>query len=94
MDDSRSERLKAQNKLEDEERIVKELQRQYKQIADALKDEEVKINRIDVELDSRLQQLTEEYEISFEAAKENYPLTLDIQEARKKSSSLSWQLMN
>ncbi len=84
MDDCRSERLKAQNKLEDEERIVKELQRQYKQITDALKDEEVKINRIDVELDSRLQQLTEEYEISFEAAKEKYPLTLDIQEARKK----------
>lgn len=84
MDDCRSERLKAQNKLEDEERVVKELQRQYKQITDALKDEEVKINRIDVELDSRLQQLTEEYEISFEAAKEKYPLTLDIQEARKK----------
>ncbi|TYR82834.1 chromosome segregation protein SMC [Priestia megaterium] len=84
MDDCRAERLKAQNKLEDAERFVKELHRQYKQITEALKDEEVRINRIDVELDSRLYQLNEEYETSFEAAREKYPLELPIQEARKK----------
>ncbi len=48
MDDCRSERLKAQNKLEDEEDCKRAAKRQYKQIADALRDEEVKINRIDV----------------------------------------------
>ncbi|KSU89692.1 chromosome segregation protein SMC [Bacillus sp. VT 712] len=84
MDDCRAERLKSQNKLEDAERFVKELHRQHKQIANALKDEEVKLNRIDVELDSRLHQLNEEYQTSFEAAKASYQLTIPIDEARKK----------
>ncbi|MEE6131282.1 chromosome segregation protein SMC [Priestia sp. GS2] len=84
MDDCRAERLKSQNKLEDAERFVKELHRQHKQITNALKDEEVKLNRIDVELDSRLHQLNEEYQTSFEAAKASYQLTVPIDEARKK----------
>ncbi|WP_110112862.1 chromosome segregation protein SMC [Bacillus sp. CGMCC 1.16541] len=84
MDEQRAERLKRQNKLEEEERELKELQRQYKQVADALKDEEVKINRLEVALDNRLHQLSEDYSLSFEAAKEAYPLTGSIDEARKK----------
>lgn len=84
MDDCRAERLKSQNKLEDAERFVKELHRQHKQITNVLKDEEVKLNRIDVELDSRLHQLNEEYQTSFEAAKASYQLTVPIDEARKK----------
>ncbi|MBU5594589.1 chromosome segregation protein SMC [Amphibacillus sp. MSJ-3] len=45
---------------------------------------EVKANRLDVELENRLIQLQEEYELSFEKAKECYEKTDDLQLLRKK----------
>lgn len=80
----RAERLAFYEKVESEERELKELKRQYKQVSEVLKAEEVKLNRLDVELDNRLEHLREEYMLSFEAAKEEYPLDLDIEEARKR----------
>ncbi|QGQ46887.1 chromosome segregation protein SMC [Metabacillus sediminilitoris] len=80
----RNERLKLQEKLEFEERELKELKRQDKQLQDILKDEEVKLNRLDVELDNRLNHLREEYFLTFEGAKEKYKLEIDLDEARKR----------
>lgn len=80
----REERLQLQTLLEDAEREAKELKRQHKQMADILKDEEVKVNRIDVELENLLDYLREEYLITFEGAKEQFPLTVSPDEARKK----------
>ncbi|HJV32186.1 MAG TPA: chromosome segregation protein SMC [Bacillales bacterium] len=80
----RQERLELQSLLEDSELEVKELKRQHKGMVEVLKDEEVKVNRIDVELENRLTHLREEYLLSFDGAKEQYPLTISIEEARKK----------
>jgi chromosome segregation protein len=80
----REERLKLQTALEDLELETKELKRQHKGMAEVLKDEEVKQNRLDVELENRLNHLREEYLLSFEAAKEEYPLLIEVDEARKK----------
>lgn len=80
----REQRLQYQTKLEHLEREWKEKKRQHKQLADMVKDEEVKLNRLDVELENLLNRLREEYMLSFEAAKEAYPLTVDAQEARKR----------
>ncbi|WP_409253673.1 chromosome segregation protein SMC [Bacillus sp. SCS-153A] len=80
----REERMKIQTAVEDEELHLKELKRQHKGLLGALKDEEVKINRLDVELENRLAHLREEYMLTFEAAKEDYPLTMHLDEARKK----------
>ncbi|MGM7681731.1 chromosome segregation protein SMC [Cytobacillus sp. Hm23] len=80
----RDQRLHLQQKLEDQEREAKEQKRQYKQLVEVLRDEEVKINRLDVELENRLTHLREEYMLTFEAAKERYPLELNIEEARQK----------
>lgn len=80
----REERLQLHEKLEFEERELKELKRQDKQLQDILKDEEVKLNRLDVELDNRLNHLREEYLLTFEGAKEKYKLEMDIDEARKR----------
>lgn len=80
----REERLKLQAALEDLELETKELKRQHKGMTEALKDEEVKLNRLDVELENRLNHLREEYLLSFDAAKEEYPLTIPADEARKK----------
>ncbi|NKE05304.1 chromosome segregation protein SMC [Mesobacillus selenatarsenatis] len=80
----RNERLELQNKLEDQELESKELRRLLKGINEVLRDEEVKLNRLDVELDNKLAHLREEYLLSYEAAKEQYPLTIPADEARRK----------
>jgi chromosome segregation protein len=80
----RQERMQMQTGLEDAEIEAKEIKRLHKGMIEVLKDEEVKINRLDVELETRLSHLREEYLLSFEGAKEQYPLTVPVQEARKK----------
>ncbi|HET7615550.1 MAG TPA: chromosome segregation protein SMC, partial [Bacillales bacterium] len=79
----RGQRAELQQRVEDQERELKEMKRAQKQQADLLRAEEVKQNRLDVELDNRLNMLQEEYELSFEAAKEKFTLTVGADEARK-----------
>ena len=57
----REKRLSMQQQIEDEEVTISELKRQHQQIVNVLKDEEVKLNRLDVELETRLNQLSEKY---------------------------------
>jgi chromosome segregation protein len=80
----RQERFELQTALDDLELEAKELKRRHKGMVEVLKDEEVKINRLDVELENRLAQLREEYLLSFDGAKEQYPLAIPVEEARKK----------
>ncbi|HHW38851.1 MAG TPA: chromosome segregation protein SMC [Bacillales bacterium] len=88
----REERLKQQLSQEDLSRENKELRRQHRQMVDATKEEEVKINRLDVELENRLIHLREEYMLSFDAAKEKYPLTLEIEEAKRKVKLIKMEI--
>ncbi|MBP3038306.1 chromosome segregation protein SMC [Bacillaceae bacterium Marseille-Q3522] len=80
----RQERFALQESLEHLEVEIKALKRDHKGMSEALKDEEVMLNRLDVELENRLNQLREEFQLSFEGAKEQYPLSLSLEEARKK----------
>lgn len=80
----KQERVQLLKKLEDLDIECKELKRLHKGLSEAVKDEEVKLNRLDVELENRLDHLREEYMLSYEAAKENHPLTIPADEARKK----------
>ncbi|MFF2907148.1 chromosome segregation protein SMC, partial [Bacillus velezensis] len=70
--------------LDTNELELKEMKRLYKQKTEILKDEEVKLGRMEVELDNLLQYLREEYSLSFEGAKEQYQLELEPEEARKR----------
>ncbi|PLT34240.1 chromosome segregation protein SMC [Bacillus sp. V5-8f] len=81
---SKEERAVYQEDLENLGFVLKELKRQYKGISEVVKDEEVKLNRLDVELENRLDQLREEYLLSFEGAKEKFTLEISAEEARKK----------
>ncbi|MDJ1631672.1 hypothetical protein QNN00_19940 [Bacillus velezensis] len=79
----RDQRVKLQRALDTNELELKEMKRLYKQKTDILKDEEVKLGRMEVELDNLLQYLREEYSLSFEGAKEQYQLELEPEEARR-----------
>ncbi|MGG0790199.1 chromosome segregation protein SMC [Peribacillus simplex] len=63
---------------------LKEENRLYRGIVEVIKDEEVKLTRLDVELENRLDHLREEYTLSFEGAKEQYPLMMPAEEAQKR----------
>ncbi len=81
----REQRLTTYTELEKLEQQVKEQTRQQKQLVDTIQDEEIKVTRLDMELENALKKLSEEHSLSFEAAKENYKLQTSIDDARKKS---------
>lgn len=80
----RKERLFLQETHNDMEKELKEKKRQLKQISDILHVEEVKVNRLDVDLENKLGKLTNDYEISFDAAKHKYPLMMSPNDAATK----------
>ena len=49
-----------------------------------LKDLEIKVSKMDVKLDYYLNTLSEDYELTYEKAKEKYKLELEVEEARTK----------
>lgn len=79
----REERLQLQISLDELEMEIKEQRRVHRGMVQALKDEEVKLNRIDVELDTRLNHLREEYLMTYEGAKEEYSLSMNVDDARR-----------
>lgn len=69
----RNERATLFYKQEQLEQQVKEIRREVKTLEEQLHQEEVKVNRNEVELDHLLNKLSEEYEMSYDLAKQKYP---------------------
>lgn len=65
------QREQLQKDREQQELQVRELERQVKKKQETLHQQEVRTNRLDVELNHCLQKLSEEYEMSYERAKES-----------------------
>lgn len=80
----RQERTESFRSIEEMEVELKEAKRQYKQLSDGLRTEEVSINRLDVELETRLTHLREEYELSYEGAKQKHKLEMPLEDAKRK----------
>lgn len=80
----REQRVAYQSDLEDYVQSLREKQRQYKSLSDLLKQQEVNSNRLDVELENRLEQLNITYTMTYEAAKMNYKLEIPVEDARKR----------
>ncbi|RJE86717.1 chromosome segregation protein SMC [Paenibacillus sp. 1011MAR3C5] len=64
--------------LEQGESETKEQRAQLRAVEDQMRSTEIAVNRQDVELDNLLRKLSEEYELSFELAKEQYPVPEDV----------------
>jgi len=79
---SKEQRMKEQERLENTEVKLKELQRIHKIHAEALRSCEIKQNRLEVEHSTLTAKLEETYELSIEEAAE-YPLSLPEDEARR-----------
>lgn len=74
IDELKNGRRKEQHHMEALEIKLKQLRREHKQLEETIHQNEVKANRLDVELENYLSLLREDYELSFELAKERYPL--------------------
>jgi chromosome segregation protein len=79
----RNERNQLSVELERIEHETREIRKKAKQVEDVLHAEEVKSNRYDVELDHLLSKLSEEYQMSYEWAKEKYPPTKEMAELQQ-----------
>ncbi|MFE5319632.1 chromosome segregation protein SMC [Paenibacillus sp. NPDC056579] len=78
LDLKRAERAQWQAKLEHEENKTREERNQLRQVEEHLHQTEVRVNRLDVELENILKKLADDYELSFELAKERYPVPEDV----------------
>ncbi|ANE47511.1 chromosome segregation protein SMC [Paenibacillus swuensis] len=74
----RAERAGWLKRLEEGENETREQRVQLKQVEEQLRQTEVKVNRLDVELENLLRKLSEDYELSYELAKERYPVPEDV----------------
>ncbi|MGG4146121.1 chromosome segregation protein SMC [Paenibacillus algorifonticola] len=74
----RSARADRIRELEEGESETKEQRTQLRQIEEQLRQNEIAANRLDVELDNLLRKLSEEYELSIELAREQYPVPEDV----------------
>jgi chromosome segregation protein len=90
--EQRKKRQEVQARLAEQEADVKEKRRQLKEIEDTLHKYEVKVERMDVELDNLLHKLREEYELSYEMAKAKYALPEDVVEAEAIVKGLKQQI--
>jgi chromosome segregation protein len=92
MEFKRAERAEWLRKLEEGESLTKEQRVRLKQVEDQLRQTEVRVNRLDVELDNLLNKLAEEYELGFELAKARYRVPDDVPAAQNEVKELKRQI--
>ncbi|MBD2846117.1 chromosome segregation protein SMC [Paenibacillus sp. IB182496] len=80
-DFKRAERAAFMQQLEEGESETKEQRNRLRQVEEQMRQAEIAANRLDVELDNLLRKLSEDYALSFELAKERYPVPEDVQAA-------------
>ncbi|RKP55419.1 chromosome segregation protein SMC [Cohnella endophytica] len=74
----RADRAEKHRELERKEGETKDQRAKLRNVEEGMRQAEIAVNRMDVELDNLLRKLTEEYEIGFELAKARYPMPEDI----------------
>ncbi|GFZ83685.1 chromosome partition protein Smc [Paenibacillus marchantiophytorum] len=92
IDFKRAERTEWLHKLEQEENETRAQRTQLKQVEESLHQTEVRVTRLDVELENMLKKLAEDYELSYELAKDRYPVPEDIQGTQSKVRELKREI--
>ena len=82
------EKISLNEELEDFETSLKKENSLYNAKSNELKDLEIKASRLEVKLDNLLNNLTENYSMTYDRAKENYKLDIDVNIARNEVSKL------
>src|SRR5690625_2837490 len=80
--------------MSDAERELKEENRLHQDFIGIVQEKEVKANRLDVDLENRLTQLQNDYEITYERAKQNYKKSANIEETKDIVDKLKKKINN
>ncbi|WP_010630981.1 chromosome segregation protein SMC [Sporolactobacillus vineae] len=80
----KKERETAQGALSKREQAIHEERLAAAGLSEALQQENVRLGRFDVQLDHLIDTLRQDYQMTFEAARADYPLKMDPEAARKK----------
>ncbi len=88
LDYYQNEKVKVSNELAEFEHSVKKDNALYLEKSKEMKELEIEVNRSDVKLDNLLNLLSETYSMTYEFAKENYTLSMEMNEARTQVGSL------
>ncbi|MFP4975859.1 chromosome segregation protein SMC [Paenibacillus sp. CN-4] len=82
LDFGRAERAALTRKLEQEEGQTKDQRQALRTVEEQLRQTEVAVGRMDVELENILRKLRDDYELSYELAKQRYPVPDDVPAAQ------------
>ncbi|WP_150268222.1 chromosome segregation protein SMC [Paenibacillus tepidiphilus] len=82
LDLARADRAALTRKLELAEGETKDQRQALRAVEDKLRSTEVAVGRLDVELDNILRKLSDDYELSYELAKQRYPVPEDVPAAQ------------
>ncbi len=82
LDKLKSEKSELNTQLSEVELSIRKNNADYNKKVSELNELEVKLGKMDIKLDNLLLRLNEEYDITYERAKQNYEVTEDIEENR------------
>ncbi|MNO12039.1 Chromosome partition protein Smc [compost metagenome] len=88
----RASRVVLVKKLEEGESETKEQRTSLKAVEEQLRQTEIQANRLDVELDNILRKLGDDYELSFELAKQRYTVPEDVPQTQADVKELKRQI--
>ncbi|HEU4963053.1 MAG TPA: chromosome segregation protein SMC [Bacilli bacterium] len=88
METHRRAKSEVGGKMSELEMQLREARTKLKAIEHKVHQNEVKVNRLDVELNNALNKLAEEYHISYELAKERYPLPEELDSTKRRVQEL------
>ncbi len=78
LDYKRAERAELVARLDREESATREERNRLRAVEEQVRQTDIRVNRLDVELENLLKKLAEEYELSYELAKDRYPVPDDV----------------
>ncbi|WP_249869814.1 chromosome segregation protein SMC [Oceanobacillus saliphilus] len=84
----RDERLKQNELVQNMEKKLKEEKENHQQFLEAIQQKEVRVNRLDVDLENRLNHIQTEYTMTYEKAQQLYEKVENIEEAKAIVSNL------
>lgn len=88
----RSERADMLRGLEQGESETKEQRVRLRQVEERVRQTEIAVNRLDVELENLLRKLSEDYELGYELARERYPVPEDVPATQQEVRELKRQI--
>lgn len=90
----RNDRANRTQTISDEEKELREENKRSQAMLATIQQHEVKMNRLDVELENRLTHLQTEYTITFEKAKQTFEKSTDIHQSKQEVEQLKQRIAN